>query len=195
MANQPQGQPFPAPGSIWRHYNGLEFKVLFITASNADHPEYPAHVVYKGLHNGKKWTRPLHDWHRSMTFESEGSATYSEEEDVDELISDLRMEASDAASYAQGGGHSELMFEAASTLERLVAEKQAVSAGINARSLEQLWHLLGARTQTAAVLRLRKLQRPSPFLRACMRVERAVGGVVGAAYRLLKAIADGWMRI
>lgn len=53
--------------SLWKHTNGNIYRVLFLTNTAALFPEiYPITVVYKGM-NGNVWSRPLSDWHRSMT--------------------------------------------------------------------------------------------------------------------------------
>lgn len=51
----------------WKHRNGCLYTVLFLTNEHTERPEtYPVSVVYKG-DNGNVWSRPLSDWHRSMT--------------------------------------------------------------------------------------------------------------------------------
>ncbi|UXS01175.1 DUF1653 domain-containing protein [Agrobacterium tumefaciens] len=57
----------PRAGSVWRHYNGATYEVLTITNAESSRPKYPPTVVYRGLGNGKLWSRPLSDWNRSMT--------------------------------------------------------------------------------------------------------------------------------
>jgi hypothetical protein len=57
----------PEDGSKWRHYNGMEYQVLMITNLDSTRPEYPTTVVYVNTMNGKRWSRPLSEWHRSMT--------------------------------------------------------------------------------------------------------------------------------
>lgn len=57
------------PNSLWRHRNGAMYKVLFLT-NELNTEQYPLTVVYEGRGNGKRWSRPLADWHRSMTFVS-----------------------------------------------------------------------------------------------------------------------------
>ena len=55
----------PEIKSKWKHYNGIEYKVINI--ANEDNTEkYPTTVVYKGK-NGKVWSRFLSDWYRSFT--------------------------------------------------------------------------------------------------------------------------------
>ena len=59
-------------GTFWKHdKTGRIYLVLLIANSQGDDPskevKYPKAVVYKGS-DGKTWTRPLSDWHRSMTF-------------------------------------------------------------------------------------------------------------------------------
>lgn len=56
----------PVEGSIWTHYNGREYRVLFIANDNGN-DKYPPHVVYENTRSGTKWSRLLSDWHRSMT--------------------------------------------------------------------------------------------------------------------------------
>ena len=55
----------PVPGTVWRHYNGNRYTVLYI-ANKLDEPRYPKTVVYQG-DNGFVWTRQVTDWRRSMT--------------------------------------------------------------------------------------------------------------------------------
>ena len=53
--------------SKWRHTNGNQYVVSAITNERSeDQRKYPTTVVYTGL-DGKVWSRPLADWHRSMT--------------------------------------------------------------------------------------------------------------------------------
>ena len=55
-------------GSRWQHHNGNIYTVLHIANHASDHEDrYPKTVVYQG-ENGNVWSRPLSDWHRSMTF-------------------------------------------------------------------------------------------------------------------------------
>ena len=57
----------PIPGSWWTHRNGALYTVLMIANSDTeDEARYPVTVVYQG-DNGKVWSRPASDWHRSMT--------------------------------------------------------------------------------------------------------------------------------
>lgn len=69
----PAGEPAEIPeiGSRWRHRDGhTSYTVEAITNESTERPEqYPVTIVYRGG-NGKLWSRPAHDWHRSMTFES-----------------------------------------------------------------------------------------------------------------------------
>lgn len=58
-------EDIPEIGSVWRHYNGVPYTVLFI-ANELDTPAYPICVVYQGP-NGGVWVRKLSDWHRSFT--------------------------------------------------------------------------------------------------------------------------------
>lgn len=53
--------------SVWHHNNGNVYTVIEIAnLDSKDLTKYPITVVYRGK-NGKIWTRPLTDWHRSFT--------------------------------------------------------------------------------------------------------------------------------
>lgn len=68
----PAGGPAEIPeiGSQWRHRNGNVYTVESITNESTERTgQYPVTVVYRG-ENEKLWSRPAHDWHRSMTLES-----------------------------------------------------------------------------------------------------------------------------
>lgn len=55
------------PLSRWRHSNGNTYAVILIANENSESQDrYPTTVVYRG-YDGKTWSRPLSDWHRSMT--------------------------------------------------------------------------------------------------------------------------------
>lgn len=57
----------PEIHSEWLHTNGTEYKVVLIANEHSDQQDkYPTTVVYTGK-NSKVWSRPLSDWHRSMT--------------------------------------------------------------------------------------------------------------------------------
>ena len=57
----------PAIGSVWKHHSGRLYTVKMYTNLDTTRPEkYPVTIVYEGA-NGKLWSRPLSDWHRSMT--------------------------------------------------------------------------------------------------------------------------------
>jgi nitrate reductase beta subunit len=61
------------PDSVWRHRNGIEYRVLFFT--NVVHdpkPKYPLTVVYENVNTKTRWSRNAKDWHRSMTKVSSG---------------------------------------------------------------------------------------------------------------------------
>lgn len=56
----------PTIGSLWQHYNGVIYEVIYLAnIDTTDSEKYPETVVYKGV-NGKIWTRPLKDWYRSF---------------------------------------------------------------------------------------------------------------------------------
>jgi hypothetical protein len=58
---------YPPVESHWIHTNGEEYEVICYTNTATTLPEkYPITVIYSGR-NGKIWSRPLADWHRSMT--------------------------------------------------------------------------------------------------------------------------------
>lgn len=62
-----QGIDSPPVESHWIHTNGQEYEVIGYTNTATTMPEkYPVTVIYSGR-NGKIWSRPLADWHRSMT--------------------------------------------------------------------------------------------------------------------------------
>jgi len=66
---EPEADREPTEESVWRHHSGRYYQVLFLTNEH-DRSDYPRTVVYQGLENGKKWSGPLEDWHRRMTFVS-----------------------------------------------------------------------------------------------------------------------------
>lgn len=51
------------PLSRWRHSNGNIYAVVLIANEYSD---YPTTVVYRD-YDGRTWSKPLSDWHRSMT--------------------------------------------------------------------------------------------------------------------------------
>ena len=59
-------ETLPAEGTKWEHYNGCKYNVLMLTNLHSENEKYPVTVVYQG-ENGRVWSRPLSDWHRSMT--------------------------------------------------------------------------------------------------------------------------------
>ena len=52
--------------TLWRHYKGDEYEVIIIANRAATKKNYPVTVIYRGR-DGKVWSRPLSDWHTSMT--------------------------------------------------------------------------------------------------------------------------------
>ena len=59
-----------SPSSRWQHINGNYYNVLLIANEHSQNQEnYPTTVVYRG-DNNLVWSRPLRDWHRSMTLVS-----------------------------------------------------------------------------------------------------------------------------
>jgi hypothetical protein len=65
LMSAPDFQPAPAPGSVWQHRNGNIYYVVSVT-NLLDVERYPKTVVYQGA-NGRLWSRPADDWHRSFT--------------------------------------------------------------------------------------------------------------------------------
>lgn len=55
------------PLSRWTHSNGRTYAVLLITNEHSENQDrYPTTVVYRD-YDGRTWSKPLSDWHRSMT--------------------------------------------------------------------------------------------------------------------------------
>lgn len=64
--------PRVAAGQVWQHRNGILYQVLLLTNESTTQPDlYPVTVVYRNFTNFKNWSRPLADWHRSMTWVAE----------------------------------------------------------------------------------------------------------------------------
>lgn len=55
------------PLSRWTHSNGSTYTVILITNEHSENQDrYPTTVVYRD-YDYKTWSKPLSDWHRSMT--------------------------------------------------------------------------------------------------------------------------------
>lgn len=55
------------PLSRWTHRNGGIYAVILIANEHSENQDrYPTTVVYRD-YDGKTWSKPLSDWHRSMT--------------------------------------------------------------------------------------------------------------------------------
>lgn len=55
------------PLSRWRHSNGNIYAVVLIANEHSENQDrYPTMVVYRD-YDGRTWSKPLSDWHRSMT--------------------------------------------------------------------------------------------------------------------------------
>lgn len=55
------------PLSRWKHSNGSTYAVLLITNEHSENQDrYPTTVVYRD-YDGRTWSKPLSNWHRSMT--------------------------------------------------------------------------------------------------------------------------------
>lgn len=64
---KPDAKPAVTQGSLWRHRNGIRYRVLgLFNEHSEDLDKYPVIVTYVGG-NGRTWARPLNDWHRSFT--------------------------------------------------------------------------------------------------------------------------------
>lgn len=61
----------PKVGSVWRHRNGAEYRVIHLANFYSSDVRYPLTVVYQGVVNGKVWSRPMDQWHLSMTLVAE----------------------------------------------------------------------------------------------------------------------------
>jgi hypothetical protein len=60
----------PLIGTRWVHTNNHHaYTILLLTNEHSENDNYQIQVVYKG-DNGKIWSKPLSDWHRSMTLEN-----------------------------------------------------------------------------------------------------------------------------
>lgn len=55
------------PRSLWQHRNGQIYSVFAIANKESTNSKYPITVVYVNVRTRTIWTRPLDDWHRSMT--------------------------------------------------------------------------------------------------------------------------------
>lgn len=65
--NLEDSRTWPMVGTTWRHRNGNQYEVLDYTNIESDKQDkYPTTIVYRNIHNGKKYSRPLMDWLRSM---------------------------------------------------------------------------------------------------------------------------------
>lgn len=55
------------PLSRWKHSNGNTYAVILITNEHSENQDrYPTTIVYRD-YDYKIWSKPLSDWHRSMT--------------------------------------------------------------------------------------------------------------------------------
>jgi hypothetical protein len=58
----------PEKGSLWKHHNGIEYRVITLANTLTERPDqYPVMVVYENVNTGSVWARRLDDWHRSMS--------------------------------------------------------------------------------------------------------------------------------
>ncbi len=75
-------KPRPKTNQVWQHRNGNFYRVILLTNVDSDRPEYPETVVYENIDNGKRYSRLLSDWHRSMTFHHYAAESKAEEIEV-----------------------------------------------------------------------------------------------------------------
>ena len=73
-------EDYPLPGQLWKHYNGITYRVLFIANEQSKNHNYQPTVVYETANRSSaeaaKWSHPLHDWNRSMTCIKEETAIH-----------------------------------------------------------------------------------------------------------------------
>lgn len=63
----PTDTSLPLAGSAWQHHSGRTYTVLTLSNTEGDDPErFVPTVVYQG-EDGRVWSRPVSDWHRSMS--------------------------------------------------------------------------------------------------------------------------------
>ncbi len=67
--------PAPRLDSIWQHTNGQRYSVFAIANDRSIRAEYPPTIMYRNVDNGRVYSRPLSDWHRSMTEVPQGSSS------------------------------------------------------------------------------------------------------------------------
>ena len=56
----------PKADTVWEHYNGLSFRVLFIANVGNLSVDHPPQVVHVSLSSGEVYSRSILDWNRSM---------------------------------------------------------------------------------------------------------------------------------
>jgi hypothetical protein len=55
------------PSSLWKHKKSGDFyRVSLVTNLDSTDGRYAPTVVYRNVVTGSWWSRPLHDWYRSM---------------------------------------------------------------------------------------------------------------------------------
>lgn len=67
IQNIVEDDKIPAIDSLWQHYTGIQYRVVLYTNGDGSRPDYPKTIVYKNIRTGDHYSRPLSDWHRSMT--------------------------------------------------------------------------------------------------------------------------------
>lgn len=66
----------PQINSVWRHHSGRLYEVEELRNVETTNPhKYPITVCYRGA-NGKKWCKPLENWHTTMTFVRKGHSRF-----------------------------------------------------------------------------------------------------------------------
>lgn len=58
---------WPEINTLWEHRNGNQYTVLdFTNIESENQSHYPTTIIYRNVQNGKRYSRPLMDWDRSM---------------------------------------------------------------------------------------------------------------------------------
>jgi hypothetical protein len=58
------------PDSLWRHHSGRRYHVVFLTNEfSANTEKYPVTVVYRGVVNGRRWSKSRERFLATMTRE------------------------------------------------------------------------------------------------------------------------------
>ena len=58
---------YPVTHSLWEHKKGNVYRVLMLTNMTATDGRYPKTISYENIDTGERYSRPLKQWHSSMT--------------------------------------------------------------------------------------------------------------------------------